>query len=72
MQESEVYTLASLLEQFAGDVPIYFGNRFSQGWYLENRYWLRPYVQHILDEYIESTPLGSGLDYYNRIDAPSL
>jgi len=57
----------SVLRELQDQVPFYFGNKFTRGWYLENRYWLSPKVAQAIDERLESTPLGSDKDYYDRI-----
>ncbi len=58
-----------ILDDIEDNAPYYFGNQFSRGWYLENKYWLSPEIVQVIDQTLESTPLGSDVDYFNRIEA---
>jgi hypothetical protein len=57
-----------ILQELAGDVPKMFGSRFSRAWFEENKSWMEPSIAAVIEQTIEHTPIGSDLDYYNRID----
>ena len=57
------------LDQTVAAVPWLFGNEFSRGWYLENKYWIDPEMVRVIDEALLSIPLGSDIEYFARIDS---
>jgi hypothetical protein len=61
-------TRCSLLKAVARYAPDYFGNKFTRGWYMENKNWIYPEFVRVIDEKLLSTPLGSDIEYYERID----
>jgi hypothetical protein len=54
------------LQNEAGDI---FGSRFSRAWFQENRNWMFPEIAEVIQQEIDENPLGSDMDYYERIDA---
>jgi hypothetical protein len=57
------------LEDIAQGAYFYFGNEFTRGWYLENKYWIGPEVTRVIDEKLQSTPLGSDIAYFERVSS---
>ncbi|MEH6592432.1 MAG: hypothetical protein V7746_19355 [Halioglobus sp.] len=66
-QTASYYTPS--LEAIVQVVPFYFGNEFTRGWYLENKDTFYPEIVRAIDEKLLSTPLGSDIEYYARIDS---
>lgn len=60
-------SLSGVIEELIDEVPLLFGNRLTRGWYLENKYWLSPEYVQAIDRELESLPLGSDLELYERI-----
>lgn len=58
---------AGVLEEIKRGVPFYFGNSFTRGWYIENKYWLSPEIVSAIDDEIAVTALGSDIEHFNRI-----
>ncbi len=58
-----------VLEEMVVDVPYLFGNKFTRGWYLENKNWIYPEFVRVIDEALLLSPLGSDIEYYARIDS---
>jgi hypothetical protein len=59
--------LAQYFDSLSGDVPIYFGNEFARNWLQENKYWMRPDIFDAIDRELESIPIGSDLEYFDRL-----
>ncbi len=59
----------STLQELAVEAPSIFGSRYSRAWFQENRSWMVPEIADLIEREIEKLPLGSDLDYYERIDA---
>jgi hypothetical protein len=54
-------------ESLVGGFDFYFGNRFAQYWYLENRFWMESGIVEIMDREYEARPNQSGASYAERI-----
>jgi hypothetical protein len=59
--------VAQYLDDLSSDVPLYFGNRFSRDWLQENKYWMHPKIFDAIERELESIPIGSDLDYFDRL-----
>lgn len=46
-----------------------FGSSWSRAWLAENKNWITPQIFEAIERGLEGVPVGSDLDYYNRIDA---
>ena len=57
----------SLITAIALDAAWYFGNTVTRGWYAENKYWLSPEYVQAIDQALETYPLGSDLERFERI-----
>ncbi|MEH6592588.1 MAG: hypothetical protein V7746_20140 [Halioglobus sp.] len=55
------------IEEIVRSAPGLFGNEFSRGWYMENKFWIPAEIVRDIDELFLSTPLGSDIAYYERI-----
>lgn len=62
-------TTENVLLTLSNDVPYYFGNKFTRGWYEENKYWLSPEITSVIDKKLETTAFGSDLEFFDRIDS---
>lgn len=58
-----------ILQELKDDVPKMFGSRYSRAWFEENKSWMEPNIAALIEQTIDRTPIGSDLDYYDRIDA---
>ena len=58
-----------LLGELTIEAPSVFGSAWSRAWLVENKYWMPPHVFEAIERGLEDVPLGSDLEYYNRIDA---
>ena len=58
-----------LYEEAALEAPRIFGSRFSRGWLQENRHWIAPDLVSAIESSLKDAPIGSDLEYYERIDA---
>ena len=56
-----------VLSDLAGDVPYFFGNKFSRDWFAANRNWIRDDMIEVIDRELESIPLGSDLKYFDSL-----
>lgn len=56
-----------VVEEAAGDAAFMFGNKFTRGWYLENKSWISPEIVAAIDKELASTPLGSDREMFERI-----
>ena len=57
------------LEDIAAmEAPAAFGSRFSRAWLQENEYWIDPGIYRAIQRGLADQPIGSDLEYYNRID----
>ena len=61
--------LTTLLEEVSQEAPSIFGSSWSRAWLVENKYWIAPPIFEAIERGLEGVPVGSDLDYYNRIDA---
>jgi hypothetical protein len=50
-----------------GGFDYYFGDRFAQSWYLENKLWMDPEIVEIMDREYEARPIQSGARYAERM-----
>ena len=60
---------AAILNELAIDAPTIFGSRFSRAWFQENKAWMDPDIVAVVEHELEEFPIGSDLDYYDRIEA---
>jgi hypothetical protein len=58
-----------LADEIAAEAPNIFGSRWSRAWLDENKEWMMPEVIAALEKGLRDAPIGSDLDYYERIDA---
>lgn len=56
-------------EEISKGAPSVFGSSWSRAWLVENKYWIDPRIFEAIERGLEGAPVGSELDYYNRIDA---
>jgi hypothetical protein len=61
----------ALLEEIVGAAPSILGSAWSRAWLIENESWISPNIFEAIERGLEGVPVGSDLDYYNRIDALS-
>jgi hypothetical protein len=54
-------------ESLVGGFDYYFGSRFAQSWYLENRSWIESRIVEIMDREYEARPIQSGASYVERM-----
>ena len=59
----------ALLEEITEEVSSVFGSAWSRAWLVENKYWIGPRIFEAIERGLEGVPVGSDLEYYNRIDA---
>ena len=67
--DDEFANVDTILQDLAMEVPSIFGSRYSRAWFQENRSWMVPEIADVIEREIEKLPIGSDLDYYERIDA---
>jgi len=58
---------SNIANQVAADAWYLFGNEITRNWYRENTYWLAEEIVQAIDKQLSTTPLGSDLEYYKRI-----
>ena len=59
----------SILVDLQSEVGAAFGNAFSRAWFQENRSWMFPEIADVIEREIKKHPIGSDMDYYERIDS---
>jgi len=59
--------VAQYLDDLSSEVPLYFGNKFARNWLQENKYWMSPEIFDAIDRELESIPIGSDLEYFDRL-----
>ncbi|MEH6586173.1 MAG: hypothetical protein V7720_06425 [Halioglobus sp.] len=57
------------VEELVADVPFYFGSSFARAWFVENKAWMHPAIMTAITRGLKDEPIGSGLAYYQRIQA---
>jgi hypothetical protein len=67
--DHEFANVESILQDLAEEVPSIFGSRYSRAWFQENRPWMISEIADVIEVEIDKHPIGSDLDYYERIDA---
>ena len=60
---------SDLYSEAAEEAPDVFGSSWSRAWLAENKDWITPQIFEAIERGLEGVPVGSDLDYYNRIDA---
>ena len=58
-----------LTEEISNIAPAIFGSSWSRACLVENKDWIYPNIFEAIERGLEGVPIGSDLDYYNRIDA---
>ena len=58
-----------LFEEISAEAPAIFGSSWSRAWLAENKGWIWPEIFEAIERGLEGVPVGSDLEYYNRIDA---
>lgn len=61
--------LKSLEEEISNEAASRFGSSWSRAWLDENKHWIAPPIFEAIERGLDDVPVGSDIDYYNRIDA---